>query len=130
LHERVFGDRDRENRDRSIHIFEDGTLDQVFESLEKSLDLEFCPCGQAIVGDGPRRSELEAMLTCELIHPRSAGFGDPFACKRIDLLITLDLAKTGNAGVYRKDFRIEKRNLLSRRLRGEYDFASPLRFDE
>jgi hypothetical protein len=27
--------------------------DQVFESLEKLLDLEFCPCGQAIFRDAP-----------------------------------------------------------------------------
>jgi hypothetical protein len=43
-----------ENCDGSIHILQDGTLNQVFDSLGKLLDLEFCLCGQAIFGDGPR----------------------------------------------------------------------------
>jgi hypothetical protein len=65
LHGRVFGNHDGENRDGSIHILKDGTLDQVFGSLEKLLDLELCRYCQAIFGYGPRRFELEAMLTCE-----------------------------------------------------------------
>jgi hypothetical protein len=85
------------NRDGSIHILQDGTLDQIFGSFEKLLDLEFCPCDQAIFGDEPRRFELEVMLTCEPIHLRSTEFGNAFACKRIDLLVTLGLAKKGNA---------------------------------
>jgi hypothetical protein len=44
-----------------------------------------------------RGFELDAMLTCEPVHPRSARFGDAIACNRIDLLITLSLTKKGNA---------------------------------
>jgi hypothetical protein len=62
-------------------------------------DLDFCPCGQAISDNGVRRFELEAILTCKPIHLRLAGFGDAFACKQIDLLISLDVAKKGNARV-------------------------------
>jgi hypothetical protein len=71
------------NRDGPIHMLNDETLDQVFESLGKLLDLEFCPCGQAIFGDGPRRFECETMLTFQPIHTRLRGFGDAFARKRI-----------------------------------------------
>jgi hypothetical protein len=94
LHGWAFG-----NRDGSIHILKDGTLDQVFESLEKLLNLDHCLCDQAIFGDGSRTFELEAMFTCEPIRPRSTGFGDAFAYKRIDSLRTLGLAKKGNARV-------------------------------
>jgi hypothetical protein len=74
LHRRAFGNRDGENRDGSIHILKDGTLDQVFESLEKLLDLEFCPCGQAIFGDVARRFELETMLTWnQFAHDRQGS---------------------------------------------------------
>jgi hypothetical protein len=61
LHAKAFG-----NRDGLIHIIKDGTLDQVFESLEKMLDLEFCPCGQAVFGDWLRGFELAVMLTYEV----------------------------------------------------------------
>jgi hypothetical protein len=37
--------------------------------------------GQVISGDGRRRFELEAMLTSESVHSRSAGFGGDFAGK-------------------------------------------------
>jgi hypothetical protein len=92
MHGRAFG-----NRDVSIHILKDGTLDHVFESLEKLLGPELCPCGEAIFCDGPGRFWLETMLTCELVQPRSVRFGDAFACKRIDLLLTLGFEVKDNA---------------------------------
>jgi hypothetical protein len=91
---RAFG-----NRDGSIHILKDGTLDQILDGLEKWLDLELCPCCHAIFADESRLFEHEAMLTCEPIHPRSAGFDDAFARNGIDLSTTASLAKKTNARV-------------------------------
>jgi hypothetical protein len=65
----------------------------------KLLDLEFCLCNHAIFGYRYRRFELEAMLTCEPIHSRSARFGNAFPYSRIDSLMTLGLATKGNPDV-------------------------------
>jgi hypothetical protein len=86
-------------RDGSIYIRKDGNLDEAFENLEKSLDLEFSLCGQAIFDDWPRRFDFAAMLASEPNHRRSPGFSDAFAGKRIDSLTTLGLAKRGNANM-------------------------------
>jgi hypothetical protein len=44
-------------------MFHEGTLYQVFESLEKLLDLEFCLCFRAMFSGQLHIFELGALLT-------------------------------------------------------------------